>query len=150
MVTHELPSAEALADRVLVMYLGRCIEIAPKDAFFVRAAHPYSVGLIAASEIRAEGSATERPLVTGDVPSATDPPQGCRFHPRCWLYEQLGQPERCTGAEPELEQVEEHHASACFFRDQALARELSDRPEGATVDPSQLGGKAATEREETL
>jgi oligopeptide/dipeptide ABC transporter ATP-binding protein len=143
LVTHELPSAEALADRVVVMYLGRIIEVAPKDAFFRRAAHPYSVGLIAAAEIEAEGSAQERPLVSGDVPSVTDPPPGCRFHPRCWLYEQLDRPARCRDTEPQLEQVEAVHSSACFYREEALAREVSDRPDGATVTPSHLGGMSA-------
>ena len=140
LVTHELPSAEALADRVVVMYLGRIVEDTPKSAFFRRAAHPYSVGLIAASEIRAERATRERPLVFGDPPSVTDPPPGCRFHPRCWLYEQLGRPDRCTESEPQLELIESGHASACFFREQALAREVRDRPDGATVTPSLLGG----------
>jgi len=140
MVTHDLPSAEAIADRVVVMYLGRAVEMAPKDVFFSRAGHPYSVGLIAAAEIRT-GGAEGAPLVTGDVPSVTDPPTGCRFHPRCWLYQQLEDPERCRMEEPDLEPLEEGHKSACHYGQQAQAKELKDRPGGATVTVAQLGGK---------
>lgn len=149
LVTHELSSAEALADRVVVMYLGRSIEMAPKDAFFRRASHPYSVGLIEAATIRVDAKASERPLVSGDIPSVTDPPAGCTFHPRCWLYERLGQPEQCSAEEPQLELLDRGHSSACFYRDQALARGPGGRLDGSTVDPSQLGGSAGTEPEGT-
>jgi oligopeptide/dipeptide ABC transporter ATP-binding protein len=132
------------------MYLGRIVEVASKEAFFGRAAHPYSVGLIAASEIEAEGPASDRPLVIGDAPSATDPPPGCHFHPRCWLYGELDRPDGCRDSEPRLEQIETGHSSACFYRDQALARELGDRPLGATVTASRLGGRAAPHDREGL
>ncbi len=146
MVTHDLSSAEALADRIVVMYLGRAVEISPKDMFFTRAGHPYSIGLISAAEIRTDGGPA-RTLVSGDVPSATEPPQGCAFHPRCWLYQQLDRPNMCREVEPALEPLEDGHLSACFYREFALERELSDRPRGATVSLAQTRGDDMVEGE---
>ena len=100
-VTHELASARALADRVVVMYLGRAVEVAPAGAFFARPEHPYAAALLAAAAIGGgEGSLV---TVGGDPPSAVDPPPGCPFHPRCWLYRTLREPERCRTEVPRLE-----------------------------------------------
>jgi len=119
MVTHELSSARALADRVVVMYLGRVVEVAPARSFFASPDHPYAAALLAAAAID-EGAAS-RMSVSGDPPSPVDPPSGCPFHPRCWLYRALGEPERCRIELPPLEPADpagaaEGHASACHFR----------------------------------
>ena len=143
LVTHELGSAEALADRIVVLYLGRIVEDAPKDVFFGRSAHPYSIGLLAASKVRADGSDSHRPLVVGDAPSVTDPPPGCPFHPRCWLYERLGRPERCREALPPLDPVAPGQSAACFYANEAVRSAAGDDAHGATVAASPSGGIAA-------
>ena len=152
LVTHELGSAEALADRILVLYLGRVVEEAPKDAFFARPAHPYSIGLLAASKVRADTSGTHRPLVVGDAPSVTDPPPGCPFHPRCWLYERLGRPARCREALPLLDEVRPGQSAACHFAQEAIVSggdvdggvgSPVVESRGATVTAAASGGAAA-------
>jgi peptide/nickel transport system ATP-binding protein len=82
-ITHDLGVVRYLADRVAVMYLGRIVEAGPTGQIFARPRHPYTRALLAAApsvdpEIR--GGA---PPVAGDVPSPSDPPPGCPFHPRC-------------------------------------------------------------------
>jgi oligopeptide/dipeptide ABC transporter ATP-binding protein len=143
LVTHELGSAEALADRIVVLYLGRIVEDAPKDVFFGSSAHPYSVGLLAASKVRAGASATHRPLVLGDAPSVTDPPSGCPFHPRCWLYERLDRPERCRQVLPPLDPVRPGQSSACLYADEAVGGPDGAEVDGATVTGAGPGGTAA-------
>jgi hypothetical protein len=64
-------------------------------------------------------------VLQGDVPSPIDPPSGCVFHTRCWLYERLGKPERCTTEEPPLRPFGEDHVVACHF-----AEELVGQPVG--------------------
>jgi oligopeptide/dipeptide ABC transporter ATP-binding protein len=144
LVTHELGSAEALADRIVVLYLGRIVEDAPKDVFFGRSTHPYSIGLLAASKVRTDESDTHRPLVLGDAPSVTDPPRGCPFYPRCWLYERLDRPERCREVMPPLDPVGAGQSSACFFPREAVRIPAGDVVRGATVDAPSPGGIAAT------
>jgi oligopeptide/dipeptide ABC transporter ATP-binding protein len=67
-----------------------------------------------------------RVILTGDVPSPINPPEGCRFHTRCWLYERLGKPETCRTVDPELTSVAgvELHRAACHFTDEALKTDV--------------------------
>jgi peptide/nickel transport system ATP-binding protein len=60
----------------------------------------------------------KRLVLVGDVPSPAAPPPGCRFHTRCWLFEQLGQPERCTTEEPEFRDLGADHRVACHFAEE--------------------------------
>jgi oligopeptide/dipeptide ABC transporter ATP-binding protein len=141
LVTHELGSAEALADRILVMYLGRVVEEAPKDAFFHGSRHPYSIGLLTASRVRASETQAHRPLVVGDAPSVTDPPPGCPFHPRCWLYARLDRPARCREVLPPLEPAGADRRSACFYPNEAAS--ASHEADSAAEEISRSGGLAA-------
>jgi len=67
-----------------------------------------------------------RVILKGDVPSPVNPPSGCRFHTRCWLYERLGQPENCRTIDPELTPVAgvEDHRAACHYWDEALKTDV--------------------------
>lgn len=116
MVSHDLGSARALADRLVVMYLGRVVETVPTRTFFAGPSHPYALALLAAS-----GTAVGRVELRGDIPSATAPPPGCQFHTRCWLYQALGEPERCRTDDPELALIEPDHVAACHFATETLA-----------------------------
>jgi oligopeptide/dipeptide ABC transporter ATP-binding protein len=83
-ITHDLATARLLCDRVAVMYLGRVVEVGPADAVLGDPRHPYTRALLEAVP-RPDPSTRHRPrrLPAGEVPDATRPPAGCRFHPRC-------------------------------------------------------------------
>jgi len=142
-IAHDLAVVRHIADRVAVMYLGRIVEIAPVDELFARPAHPYTLALLSAVPVPDADleHARRRVILTGDIPSPADPPAGCHFHTRCWLYERLGRPHRCTtddpvltvlagdGAAPDLATVlasgqpasVAEHRVACHFPDQVSA-----------------------------
>jgi oligopeptide/dipeptide ABC transporter ATP-binding protein len=119
-IGHDLAVMRYISDRIAVMYLGRIVEIGPADSLFTGAAHPYTRGLVSAAP--APDPETERHrqrvVVAGEIPSPIDPPSGCRFHTRCWLYQQLGAPERCRTAEPMLVDVGTGHSTACHFTEE--------------------------------
>lgn len=83
LIAHDLAAVQQLADRVGVMYLGRLLELAPAQAFFEAAAHPYSQALLRAAQRNWIQSAADSPVLPGEPPSALTPPAGCVFHTRC-------------------------------------------------------------------
>jgi len=109
-ITHDLATAKYLCDRVAVMYLGRIVEIAPRDELFARAHHPYTTALLAAVPVPDPDARRDKKLPTGEIPSAIDPPPGCHFHPRC----PLAMP-KCREARPPLREVSPGHFSACIL-----------------------------------
>jgi peptide/nickel transport system ATP-binding protein/oligopeptide transport system ATP-binding protein len=101
-ISHNLDVVGYFADRVAVMYLGKIVEIGPVDQVFTKPQHPYTIALLSAvPKIEAHDSA-DRLILEGEIPSPVNPPSGCRFRTRCWLREQLGNPERCSTEEPTL------------------------------------------------
>jgi oligopeptide/dipeptide ABC transporter ATP-binding protein len=111
-ISHDLAAVEHLADRIAVMYLGRVVELAPRNALLRRPAHPYTRALIDAVP-RIEDGRRRRPVLRGDVPSPIDPPGGCAFHPRCPRAEA-----RCKAERPALVPAAGRmadHAAACHF-----------------------------------
>jgi peptide/nickel transport system ATP-binding protein len=83
LITHDLGVAAQMADRVAVMYAGRIVEDAPAQTLFARPAHPYTRALLQ-SVVSGDGPRGGRlPAISGTIPSLLDPPEGCRFHPRC-------------------------------------------------------------------
>jgi oligopeptide/dipeptide ABC transporter ATP-binding protein len=83
----------------------------------------------------------KRVILTGDVPSPVNPPPGCRFHTRCWLYERLGRPEVCRTEEPPLRDVQPAHQAACHFAEDALRSDVGVAHLDETPEPA--GGTAA-------
>ena len=121
-IAHDLALVRQVTDRVAVMYLGKIVEMRPTEDLYRRPLHPYTVALLSSAPIPdTEAEATrQRIVLEGDVPSPADPPAGCRFHTRCWLRRNLGNPEICTTEAPPLTQVQENDASglvACHFPD---------------------------------
>jgi peptide/nickel transport system ATP-binding protein len=108
------------------MYLGKVVELGPPSAIYETPAHPYTRALLSAIPIpdpKAERR-RKRVILTGDVPSPANPPSGCRFHTRCWLYERLGRPENCRTDDPELRLVGDDHRAACHYAEDALKSDV--------------------------
>ena len=106
-----------LSDRVGVMYLGKIVELAPVDKLYAQPRHPYTVALLSAVPEPDPRRRKRRIVLRGDVPSPANPPSGCRFHTRCWLFEQLGRPENCIEEEPVLRRLSEGQFAACHWSD---------------------------------
>ncbi len=113
-ISHDLGVVEHIAHRVAVMYLGRIVEMADKEALFARPLHPYAEALIAAAPV-ADPRAQRRELVIeGDVPSPVNPPSGCHFHTRCAYAI-----DRCRIEPPDLREVTRGHWVSCHLREAA-------------------------------
>jgi peptide/nickel transport system ATP-binding protein len=110
LISHDVAAVHHLSDRVGVMYLGKLVEVAGSDQLYRTPRHPYSRMLLAASLTTETIGRRERAAIRGEVPSAFDPPGGCRFHTRCPLAV-----ERCSVEEPTLREVEAGHQVACHF-----------------------------------
>jgi peptide/nickel transport system ATP-binding protein len=99
-ITHDLATAKYLCDRIAVLYLGRIVELAPRDALFGRPHHPYTKALLAAVPVPDPKARRDKNLPKGEIPSAIDPPVGCHFHPRC----PFAMP-KCREGRPPLKEV---------------------------------------------
>ena len=116
-IAHDLAVVRHISDRVMVMFLGRIVEMAPTAALYRKPVHPYTVALLSAIPVPDPEVEARRKhiILPGDVPSALNPPNGCRFHTRCWLRERLGRPAECETREPALRAVSNDHVVACHF-----------------------------------
>jgi peptide/nickel transport system ATP-binding protein len=107
-ITHDLATCKYICDRIAIMYLGRLLEIGTLDDVFKHPVHPYTVSLLAAVPVPDPRFKRTEPIPKGEIPSAIDPPSGCRFHPRC-LYAI----EACKKEAPNLVNVGAKHWVAC-------------------------------------
>lgn len=82
-ITHDLATCKYICDRIAIMYLGKIMEIGPLEAVFNNPVHPYTTALLAAVPVPDPNFRRTLPIPRGEIPSAIDPPSGCRFHPRC-------------------------------------------------------------------
>ena len=119
-IAHNLSVVQYISDRVGVMYLGKIVELATVEALYAKPSHPYTVALLSAVPEPDPRRRKRRIVLKGDLPSPAAPPSGCRFHTRCWLREQLGNPERCATEDPELRVT-----SAGYPRSRATSRRRS-------------------------
>ena len=101
-ITHDLAAVEYLADRVVVMYLGKVAEVGTREQIFGHPRHPYTQALLSAAPVPdpARQRRRRRVVLSGELPSQIDPPSGCRFHTRCPLAE-----DRCRTEVPALREV---------------------------------------------
>jgi oligopeptide/dipeptide ABC transporter ATP-binding protein len=108
------------------MYLGKIVEIGPPTVLYAGPGHPYTRALLSAVPV--PDPLTERRrkrvILRGDVPSPVNPPSGCRFHTRCWLYERLGKPENCREEDPPLRVLSGDHRAACHYAEDALQTDV--------------------------
>ena len=110
-ISHDLSVVRNLCDRVVVMYLGRIAEFASRRQLYDGAVHPYTKALMSAVPIPdPDVEATrERVILSGDLPSPSNPPSGCRFRTRCPIAI-----DQCGDTIPELREVADDHWAACI------------------------------------
>jgi oligopeptide/dipeptide ABC transporter ATP-binding protein len=112
-ISHDLSVVRFLADRIAVMYLGMLMELGTADDIYLRAAHPYTAGLLEAVPVpdpAAERAKRAKAVMRGELPSPIDPPSGCRFRTRCPLAQEV-----CAAETPPLRSFGGHHIAACHF-----------------------------------
>ena len=111
-ISHDLAVVEFICDRVIVLYLGRIMEIASSEDLYARPQHPYTRALLSAIPIPDADAKANRQILKGDVPSPANPPSGCVFRTRCPVALQA-----CAAAVPALREVGPGHFKACIRDD---------------------------------
>lgn len=109
-ISHDLSVVRHISDRVMVMYLGKVVEIAEKKSLFDQSFHPYTQALLSSIPVPNPKLNRDRVILKGDIPSPIDPPKGCRFHTRCPFVM-----DRCKTEEPELREVKDNHFVSCHL-----------------------------------
>lgn len=137
-IAHDLSVVRHISDRVMVMYLGKTMEVAEQQELYERPLHPYAQALLSAVPIPDPSKEKERHriILRGDVPNPADPPPGCRFHTRCFRSQEVAEAGEvptvtigvatrrevakvCIDEEPLLEEHDAAHFAACHFAKQA-------------------------------
>ncbi|MEJ2513513.1 MAG: ATP-binding cassette domain-containing protein [Anaerolineales bacterium] len=111
-VAHNLSVIEHISDRVAVMYLGKIVELASRMDLYLNPMHYYTQALMSAIPVPDPTRKRDRIIIEGEVPTAIDPPSGCRFHPRCPMAT-----EQCRVEEPVFEMLKPDHWVACWHAD---------------------------------
>ena len=128
-VAHDLSVVRHVSDRILVMYLGKVMEVSPAEELYHKPIHPYTSALMGAIPIPdpRRNRARERLVVSGEPPSPIDPPAGCRFHTRCPRATEI-----CSASEPPLTEYAGGHLAACHHPQNVSGAEIS----GASRSPA--------------
>ena len=109
-IAHDLSVVKHVSDRVAVMYVGRLVEVAPTSILFANPKHPYTEALLSAVPKSEPDMERDRIKLEGEIPSPSDPPPGCYFHPRCRYAKEV-----CMFEVPPLEEVKPGQFAACHF-----------------------------------
>ena len=123
-ISHDLSVVEHICSRVVVMYLGKVMEVAGKEQLFNSAAHPYTQALLSAIPVVGKANKRERIILEGDIPSPANPPEGCRFRTRCRYATELCKtppPLRGTG------DPKDGHLVACHYDSPDFSKRWEDR-----------------------
>jgi dipeptide transport system ATP-binding protein len=107
-ISHDLSVVKHMADDIIVMYLGRPVEVGPKAEIFAKPRHPYTKALLSATPMADPKAKKTRIKLEGELPSPLNVPAGCAFAPRCWKVK-----DKCRAERPML--GDEGHPAACFF-----------------------------------
>ena len=116
-IAHDLSVVEHISDRVGVMYLGNFVEISDKDSLYKRPMHPYTQALLSAVPIPDPHARKKRVLLEGGIPSALNPPAGCKFHTRCPHCMEI-----CKREVPRWKQVSDTHSVCCHLYDESVEK----------------------------
>jgi oligopeptide transport system ATP-binding protein len=120
-ITHDLGVARQVADRIAVMYLGRLVEVGRSEVIFNRPTHPYTEALLSAVPIpEFDRDRSARVVLEGEVPSATEPPSGCRFRTRCPYATSV-----CAEVDPELKRQAPDQLAACHHPRERIKSQAS-------------------------
>ncbi len=115
-ISHDLSVVRYISDRIAVMYLGNIVELADSEEMFKDPRHPYTVALLSSIPTTdPEDLKKERIILEGNIPSPIRPPDGCKFHTRCFMA-----CDKCKKVQPPLVEVEKGHFVACHFADRKL------------------------------
>jgi peptide/nickel transport system ATP-binding protein len=114
-ITHDLATAKYVCDRIAVMYLGKFCEVGPLNEVYQHSGHPYTRALLEAVPVPDPRHRRNEPMPAGEIPSAINPPAGCRFHPRCPIAR-----ENCAVDEPALRELRPRHFIACHYAEEIL------------------------------
>ena len=131
-IAHDLAVVRHISTRIIVMYLGKIVEVAPADDLYENPLHPYTVTLLSAIPIPdPQVERNRRPIrVSGDLPNPAHPPDACRFHTRCPFV----QPTRCADEEPELRNIQ-GHLVACHYAEAVKSGAIKPRDRSPVFDP---------------
>jgi len=116
-IAHNMSVVEHISDRIVVMYLGKVVEVAERMELYRNPQHPYTQALMSAIPVPNPDLKRERTILTGDVPSPLNPPSGCPFHPRCPVAIDI-----CSRVVPPLIDLGGEHLAACHLRTPAVTR----------------------------
>jgi oligopeptide/dipeptide ABC transporter ATP-binding protein len=121
-VAHDLSVVRHVSDRIVVMYLGKVMEVSPAEELYVKPIHPYTSALLSAIPIPDpnENRERERTVVSGEPPNPIHPPSGCRFHTRCPRATEI-----CRRVEPQLSEYPGGHLAACHHPQSVSAEEIA-------------------------
>jgi peptide/nickel transport system ATP-binding protein len=137
-ISHDLHVVHYLADRVMVMYLGQVVEIAPVQALYDRPRHPYTRALLSAIPSMDPARRTQHSPLSGDPPNPIDPPSGCRFRDRCPQAQAV-----CAQQPPMLRETEPGHSAACHRDDPASGYVLVNPPLQGASSQRRSGAEVA-------
>jgi oligopeptide/dipeptide ABC transporter ATP-binding protein len=134
-ISHDLRAVAFLCQRIVILYLGQVMEVAPRKALIDGPAHPYTQALFSSIPSLAPGRGVTRELIRGEISDQSPPPGGCVFAPRCELRRRLGNPGVCETERPPLMAVAPGQFASCHFTAEAAQTSLrpaeSDIPEPA-------------------
>ncbi|SFB10524.1 oligopeptide transport system ATP-binding protein [Lentibacillus halodurans] len=109
-IAHGLPAVRHISNRIGVMYLGRMVELADRNAIFEKPLHPYTYALLDSVPIPDPKLRKESQVIEGEIPNPSNPPSGCHFHPRCPFANDV-----CKNEVPEYREIFDGHYVACHY-----------------------------------